>query len=192
MQFFVSHSSRDQSLVEQVCKRIEASDVRTYIAEHDFQPGGRLTEKITSNIDESDAVVVFLSEDAANSAIVREEIGYAMGKGILVVPLVTPAVAQQPARLGMLLGLEYIVFDPDDPQEGLLKLTDWANAFARMRQTELHEAERATTLALVQRQTDLQDAQTEALKRAIQQNNAAFVFLAFAAALVFVVAVNSK
>jgi hypothetical protein len=31
----------------------------------------------------------------------------------------------------MLNGREYIPFDIDEPQEGLVKLTDWVNIFAR-------------------------------------------------------------
>jgi len=57
-----------------------------------------------------------------------------LGQGKLVVPLVTPAVAQSPAALGMLDRREYIPFNIDDPHEGLIKLTDCVNLFARQQQ----------------------------------------------------------
>jgi len=56
--------------------------------------------------------------DGCGLPIVREEIGYAIKAGRLVVPLVAPSVAQDPALLGMLNGREYIRFDIDNPEEG--------------------------------------------------------------------------
>ncbi|MGH3218696.1 MAG: hypothetical protein ACRDPY_08305 [Streptosporangiaceae bacterium] len=43
----------------------------------------------------------------------------------------------------MLKGREYIPSDIDEPQEGLIKLTDWVNMFARRKQEELHQARAA-------------------------------------------------
>jgi hypothetical protein len=112
MQLFISHSNKDREWVELVRKRIEASGFRAYLAEYDIAGiGHELTPKIHEAVKASVAVVVVLTENAANSPIVREEIGFALGQSKLVIPLVTPAVAQNPAALGMLNGREYIPFD---------------------------------------------------------------------------------
>jgi hypothetical protein len=142
VQLFISHSSKDHEWVDLVRKRIEAAGFQAYLAAYDLSGiGHNLTPKIQQAIQASVAVVVVLTENAARSPIVREEIGYALGQQKLVVALVTPAIAQNPAALGMLGGQEYIAFDIDDPQEGLLRLTDWVNAFARHAREQLHQAE---------------------------------------------------
>jgi hypothetical protein len=126
------------------------------------------------------AVVVVLTENAAASPIVREDIGFGLGQGRLVVALVTPAVAQNPAALGMLNGREYIPFDIDKPQEGLIRLTDWVNMFARQKQEELHRAQVAV-------QNSQLKAREEAIAQLQAQNDAAVLLLVFAGALVLAV-----
>ena len=150
MQLFISHSSKDRKWVELVRKRIEEQGFSAYLAEYDLQPGSHLAAKIQEAIAASDAVVVVLTENAANSPIVREEIGYSLALHKRVVPLVTPTVARDGAMLGMLNGLEYVPFDIDSPQEGLLRLTDWVHKFALAQQAAAYEAQ----LAQLQAQRD--------------------------------------
>jgi hypothetical protein len=177
MQLFISHSSKDREWVEQVRKRIEASGFRAYLAEYDLSGiGSDLSPKIQEEIKASAASVAVLTGNAAGSAIVREEIGFALGQGKLVVPLVTPEVAQSPAALGMLNGREYIPFDIDEPQEGLIRLTDWVNMFARQKQHDLHEAQLAAQRAQMQ-QMDQTIAQLQF------QNDIAMLLLVFAGAV---------
>ncbi len=181
MQLFISHSSRDVQWVELVRKRIEAAGFAAYLAQYDVAGVGHdLSPKIQDAISASTAVVVVLTENAAGSPIVREEIGFALGQGKLVVPLVTPAVAQSPAALGMLNGREYIPFDIDDPQEGLIKLTDWVNHFARQQQERLHQAQ------LAAQQSHLQ-AQQQTIAQLQSQNDMAMLLLVFVGALALAV-----
>ena len=56
-------------------------------------------------------------------------------------PLLLDQIAGNPAALGMLNGREYIPFDIQETQEGLIKLTDWVNMFARQKQEGLHKAQ---------------------------------------------------
>lgn len=177
MQLFISHSGKDRVWVELVCKRIEAAGFTAYLAEYDVAGiGQELTPKLCKAIMGSAAMVVILTENASGSIFVREEIGFALGQGKLVVPLVAPAVAQDPAALGMLNGREYIPFDIDEPNDGLVKLTDWVNQFARRQQDELHRAQ----LAAQRSETRAKD-QTIAHLQA--QNEAATLLLVLVAAL---------
>ncbi len=177
MQLFISHSGKDREWVELVRKRIEASGFVAYLAEYDIAGiGNELNPKIHKAITDSAAVVVVLTENAAGSPIVREEIGFSLGQGKPVVPLVTPAVAQNPAALGMLNGREYIPFDIDEPQEGLIKLTDWTNMFARRKQEELHQARLSA-------QRSRLHAQEQTIAQLQAQNEAAMLLLVFASAL---------
>lgn len=187
MQLFISHSSRDREWVELVQKRIEASGYGAYLAEYDLSGIGRdLSPKIQQAITNSAAVVVVLTQNAAGSSIVREEIGFALGKKKLVVPLVTAEVASDGASLGMLSGREYIPFDIDNPQEGLIKLTDWVNAFARERNDALH------ALQLEQQRSHIR-ARDEAIAQLQAQNDAAMLLLVFVGAVAIAIMVaNSK
>jgi len=176
MQLFISHSSKDREWVEPVCKRIEASGFRAHLAEYDLAGlGHELSSNIQDAINASVAVVVVLTENAAGSPIVREEIGFALGQDKLVIALVTSAVAQNPAVLGMLNGREYIPFDIDEPQEGLVKLTDWVNIFARQKQQELHQAQLAVQRSQMQ-------AMNHTIAQLQQENDIAMLLLVFAGA----------
>ncbi len=184
MQLFISHSSRDLEWVEPVRKRIEAAGFQAYLAEYDIAGIGHdLTAKIQREIDASAAMVVVLTENAARSSIVREEIGYALGRNKLVVPLVSPMVAQSPASLGMLNGPEYIAFDIEDPQEGLVKLTDWVNAFARQKLEDLHRALFATHQAMMQEQQQQLASQAARMEQLQAQNDLAMLLLVFVGAI---------
>jgi hypothetical protein len=177
MQLFISHSGKDREWVDLVRKRIEASGFDAYLAEYDIAGiGHELSPKIHDAIAASAAIVVMLTENAAGSPIVREEIGFSLGKDKLVVPLVTPAVAQNPAALGMLSGREYIPFDIDEPQEGLIKLTDWVNMFARQKQEELHQAQLTA-------QVSQSNAKDQTISQLQAQNEAAMLLLVFVGAL---------
>jgi TIR domain len=150
VQLFISHSSKDREWVELVRKQLEEQGFSAYLAEYDLQPGSHLAAKIQGAIAASDAVVVVLTENAAASPIVRDEIGHSLGLHKPVVPLVTPAVARNSAMLGMLNGLEYVPFDIDSPQDGLLLLTAWVHKFASAQQAAAYEAQ----LAQLQAQRD--------------------------------------
>jgi hypothetical protein len=104
-------------------------------------------------------VVVLLTETAAISPIVREEIGYAIRAGKLVVPLVAPSVVQNPALLGMLNGSEYILFDIANPEQGLLTLVKWA-------QKQVHNEQQAILREPLEKAQVFADQEADARRRA--------------------------
>lgn len=124
-----------------------------------------------------------LTENAVGSPIVREEIGYALGQGKLVVPLVTPAVARNPAALGLLNGREHIPFDIADPQEGLIKLTDWVNVFARQKQGSY-------TARNWPHSAPSSKSKPRAIAQLQAQNDVAMLLLVFTAAVALVVIIG--
>ena len=152
MDFFISHSSADREWVELVCKRIGEQGFTAYLAEHDLQPGNVLNDKIEGRIRSCDAFVVILTDNASTSTIVGNEVGFAKAERKPILPLVAPSVAQSPAALGMLNGVEYVPFDIESPETGLLALTDWVQRFAREQQTADYQAALATIERLVNAQ----------------------------------------
>lgn len=98
--------------------------VDLYFAEHDFQPGTALAEKVLGQLKSCQAFLVLLSPESAASPYVQQEIGAAIVARLVTIPLVEPSVPQ--SALAMLEGREYIPIDPKDPvgvdPEGLAEL----------------------------------------------------------------------
>jgi hypothetical protein len=118
---FLSHSSRDEALVEPIRAQASAIEVDVYLHELHPEPGATLSAKISEAIKSSDALIVLITPNTVVSPYVNQEIGYALGQSLPIIPLVTPGVAGE--QLAMLEGVEYVVFDPDRPHEALTHLT---------------------------------------------------------------------
>jgi len=80
----------------------------------------------------------------------------------------------------MLNGREYILFDIDDPQDSLIKLTDWVNMFASQKQESLHKGP-------ITNQRRASTRQGREIVRLQNQNEAAAVLLVFVTAFLVVV-----
>lgn len=184
MQIFISHSSKDLEWVELLAKRIEAAGANAYLAQVDHSGVGHvLNQKLCDAIDASDVFVVLLTDNAAATPLVREEIGYAIGKDKRVIPLVTAGVARNPVALGMLNGVEHIPFDRDDVHAGLLELTDVLYQIAQEERDASHNAE---TEALSQQLV----AQGQALTKMQARSDVAFAVALLAGAIVVVMVMS--
>jgi TIR domain len=114
--FFFSHSMQDVPEVDNLRTAIAALGVEVYLAEHDPRPGAVLADKVTAAITASDAVLVLLTESAASSPWVQQEIGAARSAGKLIVPIVAAGV---PAGEGVLAGIEWISVDFASPADAV-------------------------------------------------------------------------
>lgn len=113
---FFSHNSSDRQWCEWLAADAEELDITVYLAEHDPHPGQNLADKVKDNIKQSNALVVLLTKNSASSSFVNQEVGYALAKKKLVIPLVQPGVSSD--QLAMLQGVEYIEFDFRNPHPG--------------------------------------------------------------------------
>ena len=120
---FLSHSEIDKPWVEQIKANAQNIGIETYMYEYDSQPGTNISGKIQRAIEDCHALVVLLTSNSQFSSYVHEEIGYALSKQKLVIPLVQPGVSQK--ALAMLQGKEYIEFNPLIPQNALARLLDY-------------------------------------------------------------------
>lgn len=128
---FVSHATKDTRAVELVRSRIQPLGVSLYLAEHDIKAGERLSAKVEDALSRSDAVLVLLTPNGYDSLYVQQEIGFAKARKKLVIPLLAPGLAG--ASLGMLNDIEYIVFDPASPADGLARVSERVDALVRQR-----------------------------------------------------------
>jgi TIR domain len=119
--FFLSHSMKDQAVVELVRQQIVGLGVDLYLAEHDPQPGRPLADKVIERIHRSDAMVVLPTEAAAGAPFVQQEIGVARGRGIPIIPIVQKGIDGN--MLAMLAGVERIEVDFADLTHALATVT---------------------------------------------------------------------
>jgi TIR domain len=112
---FVSHASKDREWIEWITQQA-GSSITFYLAEHDLQLGKELAVKIQSQISKSHALIVFLTDATESAAFVHQEVGWAMKANKLVIPVVQEGIGED--QLGMLKGLEYLIFDFSRPEAG--------------------------------------------------------------------------
>ncbi len=114
---FVSHSFRDTALVRAL-QSLNVPGIELYIAEDDPRYGERVSAKIESELDSSDAVVVFLTKNGKESDSVNQEIGYAKKANKLIV-----AMVEHDQTVGVLLqGIEVIHFSTDKVEDALKRV----------------------------------------------------------------------
>jgi len=92
---FISCSSKDKTIADAVCARLESRGVRCWIAPRDVRPGRAYGEEIIDAIHECKVLVLVLSANANMSPHIPKEIERAVSRGIPIIPLriedVTPA-----------------------------------------------------------------------------------------------------
>ena len=121
LRVFFSHSNRDADWVHRVAAQATAAGVEVYLAEHDISPGQHLSDKVTTAIETSDAVIVLLPKHSLASVYVQQEIGVAHHAGKLVIPILMGEVVG--TDLGILNDREYILLDTAMPHDGLSRLS---------------------------------------------------------------------
>lgn len=117
---FLSHSSADRAWADWIARSAAQIGLVVYLYEHDPRPGVLVAAKIQSEIQKSDALVVLLTPSGASSAYVQQEVGYAVASRRLVIPLVWPGIEKH--SLAMLEGHEWVLFDPSNPDQALIRL----------------------------------------------------------------------
>jgi len=132
---FISHSTKDLHLVETLLKYLEAYGIEVYLAERDYQPGTKLSQKIMRNIDISDYFLVVYTFNGDDSVYVQQEIGYWLGKrgNNRLIPFVESRINPK----AFLRDIEYIEFDPLNPNIGVANVTNYINQQIKMRRNQL-------------------------------------------------------
>lgn len=147
MEIFFSHASKDGVAAADVREQIEPLGVRLYLAEHDNQAGRRLSAKVEEALTRCDVLVVLLTQAGYDSRYVQQEIGFAKGCGRLVIPLLDPTLVT--ADLGLFNDIEYIVFDVNNPADGLAQLGQRIDALVRQRKATQEMVALVAVVALV-------------------------------------------
>jgi hypothetical protein len=84
---FVSYSSNSRAAANAVCAKLEANDVRRWIAPRDVTPGVEYGECIMEAIEQS-RIMVLVSYAVANKSLqVRKEVERAVNRNVVILPL---------------------------------------------------------------------------------------------------------
>jgi len=132
---FFSHSGRDRSFGQQFAAQAQASGIGTYLFQNDARPGAPLSGKIQQAIRQSDMLVVLLTQVGDQSRYVHQEIGFGLGAGKLVIPLLEDGIDED--ALGMLSGLEYLPFNIHDPERATGILASYLTHLQQQREDAL-------------------------------------------------------
>jgi hypothetical protein len=134
---FISHSCRDQGLVISLANVLSKFGVEVYVAEWYLAPGERIEKKIFDMIGQSDCAIVLLTRDGIRSNWVQHEVGYVLGAGKQLIPIVEKGTA--PRDLASLQGREYIEYDPSRPDLALVKASTYVKSL-KLRKAEQEKA----------------------------------------------------
>ena len=83
---FISYASVDKPVADAMCARIEAQNIRCWIAPRDVPPGKNFPEAIIDGIVGSKIMVVIFSSHANKSEHVIREVTTAMNKSLTIIP----------------------------------------------------------------------------------------------------------
>lgn len=116
-QVFVSHVPADLETVQELFASIRNMPFGVYIAMEEVEPG-RSRHNLEGRIRNSDVLVAVLTERAATNQWVNQEIGYAVAKGIPVVPL----YGNPSYRGGYVDRVEGVAIDRNNPEATVFNL----------------------------------------------------------------------
>lgn len=82
MNVFISHSSADAEIAEKICALIESKGKKCFIAPRDIRSGKEYAEELMNGIDNSEAMVLLMSNSANQSPHVLREVERAVSKSV--------------------------------------------------------------------------------------------------------------
>ena len=130
---FISHSSADKSLLENLKKELTNFGIDSYVAEEDIKAGESLPEKIEQNIDNAQFVVAIITAQSNRSPSVNQELGYAKRGNKLII-----ALKEEGVETGVLLqGLEYISFSVGDITSAIKSAVSYINHLIEKNKTKV-------------------------------------------------------
>ena len=86
---FISYSSKDSRLAEEVCRYLEKKQIICWMAPRNIESGCDYMESIPKAIAQCDYFLLVMTHNVQNSKWVQNEVGEAISKGKDVIPFVT-------------------------------------------------------------------------------------------------------
>jgi hypothetical protein len=83
---FISYSTKDKTIADAVCAKLEQSSIRVWIAPRDVPAGSNFAESISEAIDTCKGFVLIWSADTNTSQHILNEVNQAFDQGIVIIP----------------------------------------------------------------------------------------------------------
>src|SRR6056297_1001601 len=116
-QIFVSHGPKDLAVVQELFSTVKNFPFSVHIALEAVE-SNQNRDRLEGRLANSDVVVAVLTRNSTASEWINQEIGYAIAKGIPVLPLYEdPSVGG-----GFIDGVEGIKLDRENPTETVFKI----------------------------------------------------------------------
>ncbi|WP_435335555.1 toll/interleukin-1 receptor domain-containing protein [Haloarchaeobius sp. TZWWS8] len=116
-QVYVSHAPTDVEAVQTVFSTLRNLPVGVHVASEEVETG-RPRGDLKGRLANSDVVVCVLTEAGAESPWVQQEVGFAVARGIPVLPMYEPGVRPD----GYIERQDGIEFDPDERETTVFNL----------------------------------------------------------------------
>ncbi|WP_323192470.1 toll/interleukin-1 receptor domain-containing protein [Halostella sp. PRR32] len=114
---FVSHAPGDSETVERLFRSVRNFPFGVHVAANEL--GGVVSrESLKSRIDDSDIVVAVMTESAATDPWVNQEVGYAVARGVPVLPV----YERHDDLGGYLADVDGVELDDDEMDETVFRL----------------------------------------------------------------------
>ena len=82
---FISYSTRDRDIAENICNFLESNNVKCWMAPRDVKPGTNYSEEILKNIEEANLLMFISSNDAYQSIYIKNELKTASNNNIPII-----------------------------------------------------------------------------------------------------------
>lgn len=132
---FISYSSLDLPLVQEVRRILETAPIKVFVAEHSVQPGESLSSTIIEAIQACDLFLLLWNEHSKESAWVQSEVGIAKSEKKAILPVVLDQGVPLP---GFVRGIKYLKATDDRASAlGLLRRHVFGRARRKQQQDGL-------------------------------------------------------
>jgi len=88
---FISHTSKYATFCSALKIRLIRESVSVFVAHSDIEPAAEWQSTIEYALNTCDALVALVSQDFIKSKWCDQEVGYALGRGVLVIPVMVDA-----------------------------------------------------------------------------------------------------
>lgn len=148
MHIFISHSSGDSELAKKLCGMLEAEGQKCFIAPRDIRSGYEYAEEIVNGIDDSDMMLLLLSEKANGSPHVLREVERAVSKNKSIIVYKLEEVKLSKSLEYFLMTHQWLDLEPGrDHSSVVMAINDYAAAHNGGSVPRPETAEASATLA---------------------------------------------
>lgn len=139
MHIFISHSSKDAKIANEVCEYLEDNKHTCFIAPRDIRPGHDYASEIVDGIDGSDVILFLLSDASNNSPHVLREIERSVGLNIPILVYSLEEVTLSKSLEYFIMTHQWINTIHSEYSIILQSINDLANSKPTPNQTETKE-----------------------------------------------------